>query len=115
MRAEADMLRGQCGDLLAAAPGKTPLSATLRRVRALCAIDGGDTGAAEKEVAAGLTDHPGDAGLQPVAARLAIVRGDLPDAERPTATALQAGGDGVEIQKVAGRRRRRPNGKEGRG
>src|SRR3546814_9099253 len=54
LRAEADMLRGQCGDLLAAAPGKTPLSTTLRRVRALCAIDGGDTGAAEKEVAAGL-------------------------------------------------------------
>ncbi|MBB5706143.1 tetratricopeptide repeat protein [Sphingopyxis panaciterrulae] len=102
MRAEADMLRGQCGDLLAAAPGKTPLSATLRRVRALCAIDGGDTGAAEKEVAAGLTDHPGDAGLQPVAARLAIVRGDLPEAERLIATARKAGGDGFEIEMVAG-------------
>src|SRR3546814_15246755 len=82
MRAEADMLRGQCGDLLAAAPGKTPLSATLRRVRALCAIDGGATGAAEKEVAAGLTAHPGDAVPQPVAARLTTGRGATPPPTR---------------------------------
>src|SRR3546814_14558170 len=75
MRAEADMLRGQCGDLLAAAPGKTPLSATPRRVRALCALDGGATGAGEQEVTAGLTDHPGDAPLQPAAGPLAHVAG----------------------------------------
>lgn len=102
MRAEADMLRGRCGALLAAAPGKTPPSATLRRVRALCAIDGGDMAAAGKEVAAGLADHPGDAGLQIVSARLALLRGDLPEAERLIGAARKAKGDGFEVEMAAG-------------
>lgn len=102
MRAEADMLRGRCRDLLAEAPGKTAMSATLRRVRALCAIDSGDTAAATKEVAAGLADHSGDAGLQLVAARLAILRGDLSEARRLVDAARKAKGDGHEVEMVAG-------------
>lgn len=102
MQAEADMLRGRCGDLLSAAPGKTPPSATLRRVRALCAIDGGDMAAAEKEIAAGLTDHPGDAGLQVAASRLALLRGDLSEADRLIGDARKAKGNEFEIEMAAG-------------
>lgn len=102
MGAEAQMLRGRCRDLLGEAPGKAALSATLRRVRALCAIDGGDTAAAAKEVAAGLADHSGDAGLHLVAARLAMLRGDLPEAGRLVEAARNAKGDGYEVEMVAG-------------
>ena len=102
MQAEADMLRGRCRHLLAAVPDKTGLSATVRRVRALCAIDGGDSATAEKEVAAGLAAHPGDAGLQLVAARLAILRGDVTEAERLVAAARKAGGSAFEIEMAAG-------------
>ena len=102
MRAEADMLRGRCRDLLAEAPGKTAMSATLRRVRALCVIDGGDTAAATKEIAAGLADHSGDAGLQLVAARLALLRGDFYETGRLVDAVRKAKGDGYEVEMVAG-------------
>lgn len=102
MRVEADMLRGRCRQLLAAVPGKAPMSATLRRVRALCAVDGGDMAAAGKEVAAGMADHPDDVGLQIVAARLAILRGDLNEAERLIATARKGSSDGFEVEMAAG-------------
>lgn len=102
MRAEADMLRGRCRGLLAVTPGKEPISATLRRVRALCAIDVGDMVAAGKEAASGLAAHSGDAGLQLVAARLAILRGDIAEAERLIGAARKAKGDGFEIEMVAG-------------
>jgi len=102
MRAEADMLRGRCRDLLAEAPGKAVMSATLRRVRALCAIDGGDTVTATKEVAAGLAVHSGDAGLQLVAARLALLRGDFSEAGRLVGAARKAKSDEYEVEMVAG-------------
>lgn len=102
MKAESDMLRGRCRDLLAGAPGKTAMSATLRRVRALCAIDGGDTAAAAKEVAAGLAEHSGDAGLQLVAARLALLRGDLSEGDRLVEAARKGRGSGYEVEMVAG-------------
>lgn len=102
MRAEADMLRGRCSALLGEDLSKTPASATLRRVRTLCAIDGGDMAAAGKEIAAGLADHPGDAGLQIAAARLALLRGDLPEAERLIEAARKASGDRFEIEMAAG-------------
>jgi len=102
MRAEADMLRGRCRDLLAGAPGKIVMSAALRRVRALCAIDGGDTAAATKEVAVGLADHSGDSGLQLMAARLALLRGDFLEAERLVGSARKAKGNGYEVEMVAG-------------
>lgn len=102
MSAEADMLRGRCRDLLAGAPTKIAPSATLRRVRALCAIDGGDTAAAAKEVAAGLADHSGDAGLQLVAARLAVLRGDLTEAERLVEAARKDKSNGYEVEMAAG-------------
>jgi len=102
MRAEADMLRGRCRDLLAVTPGKIPMSATLSRVRALCAIDGGDMATAGKEISAGLADHSGDPGLQLVAARLAILHGDLSEAERLIGATRKAGGNGFEIAMVTG-------------
>lgn len=102
MSAEADMLGGRCRGLLAGAPGKNAMSATLRRVRALCAIDGGDIGAADKEIAAGLANHPGDAGLSLVAARLALLRGNLREAERLVDAVRKAKGDGYEVEMVAG-------------
>jgi len=102
MKAEADMLRGRCRDLLAVMPDKSAMSATLRRVRALCAIDGGDTAAAAKEVASGLAEHNGDAGLQLVAARLAILRGDLSEAERLVEAARKTKASGYEIEMAAG-------------
>lgn len=102
MSAEADMLRGRCRGLLAGAPDKNAMSATRRRVRALCAIDGGDMAAAAKEVGAGLADHSGDAGLQLVAARLALLNGDLPEAERLVEAARKAKGNGYEAEMVAG-------------
>lgn len=103
LQAEADMLRGRCRDLLArdAAAG-SPMSATLRRVRALCAIDAGNPAAARAEVDAGLAVHGKDVGLRAVAARLAILRDDLPEADRMIAAARQAGGDPFEIEMVAG-------------
>lgn len=102
MSAEADMLRGRCRDLLTGAPGKIVMSATLRRVRALCAIDAGDTAAAAKEVAAGLADHSGDAELRLVAARLAVLRGDLSEAERLVEAVRKDKGSGYEVEMVAG-------------
>lgn len=102
MRAEADMLRGYCRDLLAGAPGKITMSATLRRVRALCAIDGGDIATAAKEIAAGLADHFGDSGLQLAAARLALLRDDFLEAERLAGSARNAKGNGYEVEMVAG-------------
>lgn len=102
LQAEADMLRGRCGDLLGAPPGNAAMSATLRRVRALCAIDGGDMATAAREVASGLADHAGDAGLQLVAARLAMLRGDLAEAERLVGAAREAKGNGFEIEMAAG-------------
>ena len=102
MSAEADMLRGRCRDVLAGVPGKIAMSATLRRVRALCTIDAGDTAAAAKEVGAGLADHPRDAGLQLVAARLALLRDDLPEAGRLVAAARKGNGNGYEVEMVAG-------------
>lgn len=102
MRAETDMLRGRCSQLLAVVPGKAPMSARLRRVRALCAIDAGDMAVTAKEVDAGMADHPEDAGLRIVAARLAILRGDLDEAGRLLAAVRKAGGDGFEAEMAAG-------------
>lgn len=102
LQAEADMLRGRCRDLLAVTTAKPPLSATVRRVRALCAIDSGDRDRAGKEVASGLADHAGDAGLQLVGARLATLQGDFPEAERLLGAARTAKGDRFEIEMVAG-------------
>lgn len=103
LQAEADMLRGRCRDLLAKDSGKgSDLSATLRRVRALCANDAGDAATAAAEVAAGLAAHPGDASLQIVAARLAILRNDLAEAERLIAMARKSGKNPFELEMVAG-------------
>ena len=102
LQAEADMLRGRCRHLLAVTPGQPAMSATLRRVRALCAIDSGDRDRAGKEVMAGLGVHPGDAGLQLVGARLATLQGDFPEAQRLIEVARTANGDRFEVEMVAG-------------
>ncbi|MDZ3830361.1 MAG: tetratricopeptide repeat protein [Sphingopyxis sp.] len=103
LQAEADMLRGKCRDLRDRKPDKdAAMSATLRRVRALCAHDGGDAAAAASEIAAGLADHPGDTGLQVAAARLAMLRGDLAEADRLIAAARKKDNEKFEVEMVAG-------------